>query len=121
MEYVAVAVVALAAGLGLGFAARSMLASQTIKGSQEKAARIIAEARAQQKDLILEAKEDKIRLTREPRMRPAPAGPSWPPWSAACSSATSSWISARTCWSSAIASCLTASASWIVSVKTSPA
>jgi len=65
MEYVAVALVALAAGLGLGFVARSMLASQTIKGSQEKAGRIIAEARAQQKDLILEAKEDKIRLTRE--------------------------------------------------------
>ena len=65
MEYVLIAVVALAAGLGIGFISRSLLASQTIKGSQEKAVRIVAEARTQQKDLILEAKEDKLRLLRE--------------------------------------------------------
>jgi ribonuclease Y len=65
MEYVAVGLVALAAGIAIGFVVRTLLASQAIKAAQEKAARIIAEARAQQKDLILEAKEDKIRLLRE--------------------------------------------------------
>jgi ribonuclease Y len=65
MEYVAASLVALAVGIAIGFVARTVLASQAIKAAQEKAARIIAEARAQQKDLILEAKEDKIRLLRE--------------------------------------------------------
>jgi ribonuclease Y len=65
LEYVAVGAVSLAAGIAIGFVARTLLASQAIKAAQEKAARIIAEARAQQKDLILEAKEDKIRLLRE--------------------------------------------------------
>ncbi len=66
MEYVPiVALVAALVGLALGFVLRSRFASQTMKTAQEKAARIVAEARTQQKDLILEAKEDKIRLTRE--------------------------------------------------------
>src|SRR5215204_5984024 len=59
------AVVGLAVGLGLGFAARSQWANQSIKAATEKAARIVADARTQQKDLILEAKEEKIRLGRE--------------------------------------------------------
>ena len=69
MDYVAVAVLALAGGLAiglvLGFVARSRWASQSVKVAQEKAARIVADARTQQKDLILEAKEEKIRLQRE--------------------------------------------------------
>jgi ribonuclease Y len=65
----AIALVALVAGLAigvaLGFVARSRWANQSIKVAQEKAARIVADARTQQKDLILEAKEAKIRLQQE--------------------------------------------------------
>jgi ribonucrease Y len=66
---VAVALVALvgglAVGVAIGFMARSRWANQSIKVAHEKAARIVSDARAQQKDLILEAKEEKIRLQRE--------------------------------------------------------
>ena len=69
MDNVAVAIVALAGGVAigavLGFLARSRWANQSVKVAQEKAGRIVADARTQQKDLILEAKEDKIRLLRE--------------------------------------------------------
>ncbi|MEW5990789.1 MAG: ribonuclease Y [Chloroflexota bacterium] len=69
MENVAIALVALAGGLAvgaaLGFLARSRWANQSVKVAQEKAGRIVSDARAQQKDLILEAKEEKIRLQRE--------------------------------------------------------
>ena len=65
MEYLAVALVALAGGIAVGFVARSRWANQSVKVAQEKAARIVADARTQQKDLILEAKEEKIRLQRE--------------------------------------------------------
>ena len=59
------AVIAAAVGAAVGFAARGILASQTIKSAQDKAARIVAEARTQQKDMILEAKDEKLRLGRE--------------------------------------------------------
>ncbi|MBI3746875.1 MAG: ribonuclease Y [Chloroflexi bacterium] len=69
MENPAVALVALAGGIAVGvafgFLARSRWANQSIKVAQEKAARIVADARTQQKELILEAKEEKIRLQRE--------------------------------------------------------
>ncbi|MBI3751853.1 MAG: ribonuclease Y [Chloroflexi bacterium] len=68
MEGVALALVALvglAVGVAAGFVARSRWANQSIKVAHEKAARIVADARTQQKDLILEAKEEKIRLQRE--------------------------------------------------------
>ncbi len=65
MELVAVAVVAAVVGVAVGFVARGILASQTIKSAQDKAARIVAEARTQQKDMILEAKDEKLRLQRE--------------------------------------------------------
>ncbi|HET9681743.1 MAG TPA: ribonuclease Y [Candidatus Limnocylindrales bacterium] len=65
----AIALVALVAGLAIGaavgFVARSRWANQSIKVANEKAARIVADARTQQKDLILEAKEQKIRLQQE--------------------------------------------------------
>jgi ribonuclease Y len=68
MDPVLVAVVAIAAtvvGVVLGFVVRSTFASRAMKEADEKAALIIEKARSQQKDLILEAKEEKIRLQRE--------------------------------------------------------
>ncbi|HJW22759.1 MAG TPA: Rnase Y domain-containing protein [Candidatus Limnocylindrales bacterium] len=69
MKMEAIALVALVAGLAVGaaagFVARSRWANQSIKVATEKAARIVADARNQQKDLILEAKEAKIRLQAE--------------------------------------------------------
>ncbi len=63
---VAVALVAaIAGGLAVGFFARGRWASQSMRTAQEKAARIVAEARTQQKDLILEAKDEKLKLQRE--------------------------------------------------------
>ncbi len=49
----------------LGFLARSMWASTAIRTAQDKSARIVAEARAQQKELILQAKDEQVRLARE--------------------------------------------------------
>jgi ribonuclease Y len=60
-----VAVVAIAAGVAIGFVARSMVASQQIRVAQDKAGRILAEARAQQKDLILQAKDEQVKLARQ--------------------------------------------------------
>ncbi len=62
---VAVAALAIVGGVLFGFLARGVWASQAIKAAQEKAARIVAEARAQQKELILEAKDEKLRLQAE--------------------------------------------------------
>ncbi len=59
------ALVAAAVGVAVGFVARGSWAAQTVKAAQDKADRIVAEARAQQKDLILEAKDEKLRLQRE--------------------------------------------------------
>ncbi len=60
-----VAVVAIAAGIAIGFVMRSMVASQAIRAAQEKAGRIVAEARTQQKDLILQAKDEQVKLSRQ--------------------------------------------------------
>jgi len=59
------AVIAVVVGVAVGFFARGVWASQTVKSAQDKAARIVAEARTQQKDMILEAKDDKLRGQRE--------------------------------------------------------
>jgi ribonuclease Y len=61
---VAILVVAIV-GLAVGFVLRGAIASQAVKSATDKAERIIAEARAQQKDLILQAKEEQVRLQRE--------------------------------------------------------
>jgi ribonuclease Y len=61
----AAVLVALAAGLGVGFVARGVWGGQAVKHAQEKAGRIVAEARAQQKELILQAKDEQVRLQRE--------------------------------------------------------
>src|SRR5450759_4472731 len=58
-------VVAIVVGLALGFVARGFVAAQAVRGAQDKAGRIVAEARTQQKDLILEAKDEKLRFQRE--------------------------------------------------------
>jgi ribonuclease Y len=57
--------VAVVGGVVLGFLARGFWATHAVKAAQEKAGRIIAEARAQQKDLILQAKDEQVRLQRE--------------------------------------------------------
>ncbi len=59
------ALIAVVVGVAVGFFARGVWASQTVKAAQDKAARIVADARAQQKDLILEAKDEKLRQQRE--------------------------------------------------------
>ena len=60
-----IVVAALVAGVFVGFVARGVVANQAIQAAQEKAARIVAEARTQQKELILTAKDEKLRLQRE--------------------------------------------------------
>ncbi len=54
-----------AGGLLAGFLARGVVANQGIKSANEKSERIVAEARAQQKELILQAKEEQVRIQRE--------------------------------------------------------
>ncbi|MBA2255257.1 MAG: ribonuclease Y [Chloroflexi bacterium] len=54
-----------AAGLVLGFFLRGIWGSQAVKAAADKAARIVAEARTQQKELILQAKDEQVRLQRE--------------------------------------------------------
>jgi ribonuclease Y len=61
----AIAVGAFVVGVLLGALVRRLWASQAVKAAQVEARQIEAEARARQKDLILEAKEEKIRLLRE--------------------------------------------------------
>jgi ribonuclease Y len=57
--------VALCGGGLLGFFGRGLFASQVVKSAEDKRDRILAEARATQKELILEAKDEKLRLARE--------------------------------------------------------
>ena len=68
METPVIVAVALGAAVGgavLGALVRSMWSSQTIKAATSEARRIEAEARTRQKELILEAKDEKLRLQRE--------------------------------------------------------
>ncbi len=68
METPVVVAVALAAAVGgavLGVLVRSLWASQTMKAAKSEARRIEAEARARQKELILEAKDEKLRMQSE--------------------------------------------------------
>jgi ribonuclease Y len=62
---VAVVIVAAVGGAIAGFFLRNLWASQTMKAASSEARRIEAEARARQKDIILEAKDDKLRMQRE--------------------------------------------------------
>ena len=68
MDTLIVVAVALAAAVGgalLGMLARGLWASQAMKAASAEARRIEAEARARQKELILEAKDEKLRLQGE--------------------------------------------------------
>ena len=62
---VVVAIVAAGAGVVTGFVLRGMRSSQRMKQAEAKAALIVEKAYNQQKDLILEAKDEKLRLQRE--------------------------------------------------------
>jgi ribonuclease Y len=62
---VAAVIVAAVGGAVLGVLIRSLWASQTMKAAQSEARRIEAEARARQKELILEAKDEKLRMQSE--------------------------------------------------------
>ena len=59
------AAAALIVGAVVGFFARGQFANSAIQTAQEKSARIVAEARTQQKELILSAKDEKMGLLRE--------------------------------------------------------
>ena len=68
MDTLLIAAVALGAAVGgavLGAVVRGLWSSQTIKAATSEARRIEAEARARQKELILDAKDEKLRLQRE--------------------------------------------------------
>jgi len=65
IQFVVVALVAAAGGAVLGVLLRSMWASQSMKAAAAEGRRIEAEARARQKELILEAKDEKLRLQQE--------------------------------------------------------
>ena len=54
-----------AGGLLVGFLMRGVVANQAIRAAAEKSERIVAEARAQQKELILQAKDEQVRIQRE--------------------------------------------------------
>jgi len=57
-------VAALLLGATVGFVSRAHFANQAISSAQEKSARIVAEARTQQKELILAAKDETLHLPR---------------------------------------------------------
>ena len=61
----AIVVIVALGGLAAGFVARGLIANQSIKAAQDKSARIVAEARTQQKELILQAKDEQVRIQRE--------------------------------------------------------
>ncbi len=112
LSLLAVAVVAAVGGVVLGVLLRSVWASQSMKAATAEARRIEAEARTRQKELILEAKDEKLRMQREAEEEArARSGGAVRPRDAGCSSATSSSTSAPTCSSSATASSSTASVS----------
>jgi ribonuclease Y len=62
---IAVAVLAAAVGIVVGVSVRRLWSSQAVRAKQAEAREIEAEARARQKELILEAKEEVIRIQRE--------------------------------------------------------
>jgi ribonucrease Y len=59
-----VAVVAAAAGVVLGYAARRMIAASRVKHADSYAERIVAEARAKQKEIVLEGKDEALKAQR---------------------------------------------------------
>ena len=60
---IAVAVAALV-GIAIGFVARRMVAANAVKHAEQYAERIVAEARAKQKEIVLEGKDEALHLRR---------------------------------------------------------
>ena len=65
-EFVVVIVAAVAAVLGviIGFVARRFVAANAIKHAEQYAQRLVAEARAKQKEIVLEGKDEALQLRR---------------------------------------------------------
>ena len=61
---VLVAAIAAIAGIVLGYLARSLLSARSVKHAEHYAERIVAEARAKQKEIVLEGKDEALRLRR---------------------------------------------------------
>jgi ribonucrease Y len=61
---VVVAAVAAAVGLLLGYFARQLMASNAIKHAEQYSQRLVAEARAKQKEIVLEGKDEALHLRR---------------------------------------------------------
>ncbi len=61
---IAVAAVALAIGAVVGFVARRLVATNAVKHAEQYAERLIAEARAKQKEIVLEGKDEALHLRR---------------------------------------------------------
>ena len=61
---IAVAVVATAVGAVIGFVARRIVAANAVKHAEQYAERLIAEARAKQKEIVLEGKDEALHLRR---------------------------------------------------------
>jgi len=61
---VLVAAVAVIAGIAIGFLARRMLSAGSVKHAEHYAERLTAEARAKQKEIVLEGKDEALRLRR---------------------------------------------------------
>lgn len=59
-----VAVVAVTVGVITGFLARNVVATSSVKHAEQYSQRIIAEARAKQKEIVLEGKDEVLRLRR---------------------------------------------------------
>ena len=96
MEYVLVGAAALVVGALVGFVARSTWSSQAMKHARENADRLTAEAATRQKELIVEAKEEKIRLLREAEDEVRAKRQEMTNLDVVCSPATSSSTSAPT-------------------------
>jgi ribonuclease Y len=60
----AVATAALLVGALLGYAARRLVAANAVKQAESYTARIVAEARAKQKEIVLEGKDEALQLQR---------------------------------------------------------
>jgi ribonuclease Y len=65
-EFVVVIVAAVAAVIGviIGFVARRLVAANAIKHAEQYAQRLVAEARAKQKEIVLEGKDEALQLRR---------------------------------------------------------
>jgi ribonucrease Y len=58
------AIVALGVGVGVGYVARRYLAANAVKHAESYAERLVAEARAKQKEIVLEGKDEALRVQR---------------------------------------------------------